>query len=227
MHSQLEKDLCAKTLGGLGIKDLQAYSRALRLRWEWFRWTDCSRPWTGSKTPCDQIHKDLFAACTRITLGNGETANFWTDKWLDGQAPCLLAPMCFPLAARKKLTVKQALANGRWMRGLQNMNSIDQLGPFVGLWTLVQQVMLQDEVPDTITWTLTDDGQYSARSAYGAQFFGRIQLPHLQYVWKIRAEGKVQTFLWLLLQTRKWTAERLRARGLPHDSLCCLCDQEF
>jgi hypothetical protein len=46
-------------------------------------------------------------------------------------------------------------------------------------------------------------------------------------VWKIRAEGKVQTFLWLLLQNRKWTAERLRARGLPHDDLCCLCDQEF
>jgi hypothetical protein len=41
------------------------------------------------------------------------------------------------------------------------------------------------------------------------------------------AEGKVQSFLWLLLQNRKWTAERLRARGLPHDDHCCLCDQEF
>jgi hypothetical protein len=33
--------------------------------------------------------------------------------------------------------------------------------------------------------------------------------------------------LWLLLQNRHWTAERLRARGLPHDDCCCLCDQEF
>jgi hypothetical protein len=33
------KRVCAPTsYGGLGIKDLQAYSRALRLRWEWFRW---------------------------------------------------------------------------------------------------------------------------------------------------------------------------------------------
>jgi hypothetical protein len=222
------KRICApKMYGGLGIKDMQAYSRALRLRWEWFRWKDHSRPWAGSETPCDQIDKDLFAACTKITLGNGETAIFWTDKWLDGQAPCMLAPMCFTLAARKKLTVKQAIANGRWMRGLQNMTSNDQLRQFVGLWTMVQQVMLQEEVSDTITWTLTEDGKYSARSAYDAQFFGRIHLPHLQYVWKIRAEGKVQTFLWLLLQNRKWTAERLRARGLPHDDLCCLCDQEF
>jgi hypothetical protein len=48
-----------------------------------------------------------------------------------------------------------------------------------------------------------------------------------QYVWQTRAEGKVQSFLWLLLQNRKWTAKRLRARGLPHDDCCCLCDQEF
>jgi hypothetical protein len=62
--------------GGLGIKDLQAYSRALRLRWEWFRWNNHNRPWAGSEMPNDQIDKDLFVACTKITLGNGETANF-------------------------------------------------------------------------------------------------------------------------------------------------------
>jgi hypothetical protein len=42
--------------------------------------------------------------------------------------------MCFTLAARKKLTVKQALVNGRWMIGLQNMTSNDQLRQFV--WSL-------------------------------------------------------------------------------------------
>jgi hypothetical protein len=57
------KKICApKIYGGLGIKDLKAYSRALRLRWEWFRWTDQGRPWVGTETPCDQTDKDLFAA---------------------------------------------------------------------------------------------------------------------------------------------------------------------
>ena len=46
-------------------------------------------------------------------------------------------------------------------------------------------------------------------------------------MWKIRAEGKVKFFLWLALQNRNWTAERLRARGLPHNDLCSLCDQQF
>jgi hypothetical protein len=105
------------------------------------------------------------------------------------------------LAARKKLTVREALSNGRWMRGLQNITSEEQLNQFVALSETLQQVNLQTENKDTIKWILTTDGKYSAN--YDVQFLGRIHLPHLQCVWRIRAEGKVQTFLWLLLQNRK------------------------
>jgi hypothetical protein len=66
---------------------------------------------------------DLLASCTSISIGNGEIARFWTDRWLNGQAPKLLAPLCFTLAVRKNLTVKEALVNGRWMRGLQRMSN--------------------------------------------------------------------------------------------------------
>jgi hypothetical protein len=138
-----------------------------------------------------------------------------------------MAPLCFSLAARKKLTVRHALASGRWMKGLQNINSEAQLDQFIELWTRLQQVELVQDQQDTITWILTADDKYSARSAYEVQFYGRIKLPSLQFVWQTKAEGKVQSFLWLLLQNRKWTAERLSARGLPHDDYCCFCDQEF
>lgn len=221
------KKICAPTdFGGLGIKDLTAYSRALRLRWEWFRWTDPARPWHGTETPCDQTDKDLFSACTKITLGDGETAKFWSDKWLDGFSPSFLAPLCFPLASRKNLTVKEALTDGRWMRGLLKISSEAQLDQFVRLWDMLQEVTLS-ESKDGISWCSTADGKYSAVSAYSAQFHGRIKQPGLHFSWSVRAEGKVQFFIWLLLQNRNWTAERLRARGLPHDASCCLCDQEF
>jgi hypothetical protein len=179
------------------------------------------------ETPCDSTDRSLFAACTKISLGNGETAKFWTDKWLNGSAPEQLAPLCFDLASRKNLTVKQALSDGRWLRGLQSINSEEQLEQFVGLWQALQLVQLREELSDSISWTLTADGQYSAKSAFEAQFFGRIMQPHLEQVWKTRTEGKVQHFLSLLLQNRKWMAERLRARGLPHDDYCCLCDQQL
>jgi hypothetical protein len=98
--------VCAPTIyGGLGVKDLQAYSRALRLRWEWFRWTARDRPWVGSETPCDESDKALFASCTTISIGNGKTASFWADRWLHGRAPKQMALLCFGLAVRKHLTV--------------------------------------------------------------------------------------------------------------------------
>jgi hypothetical protein len=32
--------------------------------------------------------------------------------------------------------------------------------------------------------------------------------------------------MWLVLQDRCWTADRLMKRGLPHPTACLLCDQE-
>lgn len=212
--------------GGLGIKDLEAFSRALRLRWEWFRWDEKDRPWKGMATPCGQADKDLFAACTTITIGNGETAKFWADSWLNGQAPMKMAPLLFKLAARKNLSVSEALLNGRWMKGLQKITTEAQLDELVDLWTCLQSVSLSDGM-DSISWNITADGNYSAVSAYNVQFHGRIRQPHLEQVWRIKCEGKVRFFFWLMLQNRNWTAERLHARGLPHYPVCCLCDQEF
>ncbi|KAM0917777.1 hypothetical protein ACQ4PT_009218 [Festuca glaucescens] len=220
------KQISAPTAyGGLGIKDLHAFSRSLRLRWEWFRWAE-DRPWKGMATPCNQADKDLFAACTTISISNGETAKFWADSWLNGQAPMKKAPLFFKLAARKNLSVKEALLNGRWMKGLQRIATEAQLDEFVDLWTCVQTIRLSDGA-DMISWNITADGKYSAASAYAVQFLGRIRQPHLEQVWSIKVEGKVRFFFWLMLQNRNWTVERLRARGLPHDDVCCLCDQEF
>ncbi|KAM0882066.1 hypothetical protein ACQ4PT_032540 [Festuca glaucescens] len=113
------KKICSpKCYGGLGVKDLLAFSRALRLRWEWYRWVEEDRPWKGTATPCDISDKQLFVACTTISLGNGEIAKFWSDHWLQGQAPSFIAPLLPGLATRKNLTVKEALTNRRWMKEL-------------------------------------------------------------------------------------------------------------
>ena len=153
-------------------------------------------------------------------------ARFWADKWLNGEAPKQIAPLCFPLAARKNLSVKEALTNGRWLRGLQRITTEAQLDQFINLWLLLQQVNLNDEI-DTISWHFSADGRYSASSAYKVQFLGRLQQPNLDKVWQINAEGKVKFFFWLALQNRNWTAEKRRARGLTHSERCCLCDQSF
>ena len=44
---QWKKAMRPKNFGGLGILDLDLFSRALRLRWLWFQWTTPDKPWVG------------------------------------------------------------------------------------------------------------------------------------------------------------------------------------
>lgn len=82
-----QKTTMPKNLGGLGILELGAFSRALRLRWLWFEWTKIDRSWVGSETPCDEVDKQLFRASTVVTLGNGNKARFWQCSWVNRKAP--------------------------------------------------------------------------------------------------------------------------------------------
>jgi hypothetical protein len=62
--------------GGLGVLNLEKFTRALRLRWLWHEWKDPTKPWVGLETPCDEIDRSLFAASTKIAIGDGNTTRF-------------------------------------------------------------------------------------------------------------------------------------------------------
>jgi hypothetical protein len=71
-----EKVKRPKKLGGLGVLDLELFSRALRLCWLWFRWTDPDRPWVVSEVTCSKDDKQLFRASTVVSVGNDCKAEF-------------------------------------------------------------------------------------------------------------------------------------------------------
>ena len=58
------------------------------------------------------------------------------------------------------------------------------------------------------------------------QFARRLLQPRLEKVWKVKIEGKVKFYMWLLLRNRNWTADRMLQRGLNCNPVCRLCDQE-
>jgi len=160
-----------KLRGGMGILDLEKFSRALCLRWLWYRWEDPDRPWVGSEVPCSEVDKKLFRCSTVVTLGDGRTALFWESAWSDGVAPRDFAPHLYKLAWRKGLTVREEVEYQTWTRGLWRMSTADEMAEFVLLWEKVQEVFFSDE-PDRIIWKWTKNGLYSSKSAYEIQFVG-------------------------------------------------------
>jgi hypothetical protein len=54
-HCLVNSQTCARPrrLGGLGIKDLEKFSRALMMRWLWYNWDSKERPWKNMFTVTD------------------------------------------------------------------------------------------------------------------------------------------------------------------------------
>ncbi|KAM3299011.1 hypothetical protein ACQJBY_040484 [Aegilops geniculata] len=110
-----------------------------------------------------------FQKSTRVLLGNGQQACFWTSHWL-GAAPLAAAfPSLFNHSRRKNRTVAAALANDQWIRDLHHSLIVVE---FLHLWRQIQQagLVLNSLVPDRIQWTAGGGDRYSARAAYRMSF---------------------------------------------------------
>jgi hypothetical protein len=90
-----------KKYGGLGIKDLEKFGKALRLRWLWFHWDTKERSWKHLLKIRDPIDRQLFFASTEIQVGDGKGTPFWEARWLHGAAPKDLAPNLYKIARFK------------------------------------------------------------------------------------------------------------------------------
>jgi hypothetical protein len=66
--------------GGLGVLDLDLFSRALCLRWLWYEWKDPERPWVGTEPPVTEVDRQLFRLSTIVAVGNGLTTKFWNSS---------------------------------------------------------------------------------------------------------------------------------------------------
>lgn len=120
--------------GGLGIIDLERFSRALRLRWLWYQWSNPERRWVGSEVPIDSTDMSLFRAATMVTIRNGSKASFWHSSWLNGEAPLVRFPLLYRHSRRKKRTVRQALLNDKWISDIAHHLYHELPDEFFGLW---------------------------------------------------------------------------------------------
>jgi mannosylglycoprotein endo-beta-mannosidase len=216
-----------KKFGGLGIQDINKFATALRLRWPWQEWKEPQKIWVGSGNPCNSRDMKVFYDATTITVGNGRLTPFWHAPWLFGTKPIAIAPLVFACSKRKNWMVSQALLGDAWI-GKITMDetfTLVHLHQFVELWSLLDQVHLQENVEDTISWNLTTSGEYTAKSAYEFQFVGLNPSRVFMKVWRAWAPPKVKFFAWLAIQNRIWTADRLEKRGWQNCGLCPLCNQ--
>jgi hypothetical protein len=195
--------------GGLGIKDLDHFSQSLRLRWLWFSWDLRPRPWDGLQIPVTEEDRALFNAVTVVQLGDGKQASFWNSRWWHGGTLAARFPLLHKHSRRKNRSVAQALTDNRWISDIDHNLTQEIIVEYTKLWEELEGIVLSDSQQDTISWIMTADGAYSAKSAYALHFIGRTQCESADQAWRTKAPPKCKFFIWLMLQNRIWTAARL------------------
>jgi hypothetical protein len=140
---------------------------------------------------------------------NGRRAKFWTSSWLDGMSPAAMFPALFRQRKRKNRSV--AVENDNRIRDIMQNISAELFVDYVMLWILVDDVALDltQQEEDTITWTRKASEEYSAKSAYRMQFYGNVESTYPAKVWQVWAPSRCKFFIWLMLQNKVWTADRL------------------
>ncbi|CAM0911794.1 unnamed protein product [Alopecurus aequalis] len=185
--------------------------------------------WTGLQLEVEPEVQALYDASVRISVGDGRTALFWTDAWLGVVSFKHLAPALYaavdPRAIRSR-TVGDGLTNRRWIRDITGPLSVPVLVQFVELLDSLQAVVLTPGIPDRVIWKWTSSATYSASSAYRALFAGLEFFPCGKTIWHAWAPSKCKIHIWLAMQRRIWTADRMRRRGMNTHTSCPLCDQE-
>jgi hypothetical protein len=75
---------------------------------------------------------------------------FVHDKWLEGEAPKVIAPHLFALAHFKNRTVQKELQNNNWIRAVRHLSTSKELQEFINLWGQVRNIVLSISDSDKI-----------------------------------------------------------------------------
>jgi hypothetical protein len=118
---------------------------------------------------------------------------------------------------------KRNYRKNKWITHILPILTPKEIQEYVSLWEAVQQIQLDVDREDTITWRWTTDGEYTTKSAYCIQFEGTSSKLKFTLIWKAKAKPKCRFFAWTLLHKKILAANNLMKRHWPNDPICKLC----
>lgn len=217
-----------KECGGLGVKNLELFGQAMRMKWLARRLEQRGRPWTLiNSVPTNDI-TGLFQSVASFQVGDGKDTDFWRANWLPRGCISVSSPLLFTHLGRTKLTVAEALSQNRWVRDIRGSFSALALSEYFRLWDEIQEVQLQEDAQDSTSWKLTPNRVFCTASVYEMFFAARVRSQCAELIWQARGPSRLKFFMWLITKGRCLTADNLQKRGWPHEDGCVLCngDQE-
>jgi hypothetical protein len=232
-----------KSLGGLGILDLDTQNICLLSKWlfklfnEKGMWQDLLRKKYLHNKTLTQVErkrgdshfwsglmevKEHFLSKGRMVVHDGNQTRFWEDLWIGNEPFMNKYPTLYDIVRKKNATVANVLStvplSVSFRRGLSGANR----DCWLELVSSVLEVQL-DGREDSFAWGVGKT--FSVKSMYNS-LMGSSGIPADCFTWKLNIPLKIKVFLWYLKEGVILTKDNLARRQWRGCTKCCFCDKE-
>ncbi|RVW24487.1 putative ribonuclease H protein [Vitis vinifera] len=224
------KAICAtKKEGGLGIRSLSTFNKALLGKWLW-RFANENESFGSKLSLAIRNGWENFRSHSRFIIGDGTRVKFWKDLWCGNQALEEAFPILFNLSVNKDGWVAEAWeeeeVGGSWGPRFNRHLNDWEVGEVESLLCKLHPLTIRRGVEDLFRWKENKNGSFSIKSFYS--LLSRDTKPPFpaRTIWTPWVPIRASFFGWEAAWNRLLTTDRLKRFGWSIPNRCFLCKQE-
>jgi hypothetical protein len=239
--------------GGLGVKSLTLFNKALLGKWLWRFGVEESHlwrrvivakygmEWGGWRSKhCRGTHGcglwksissgwDGFSGRIEFSVGKGDRIRFWFDKWCGNFPLKDLFPILYLCSTDRQASIASVLSRSdlddscAWNISFLRDFNDWEMPEVLSFFNFIQPFLPNRETDDKLVWPLRKSGKFDVRSYYGA-----LQVPlrsrfPWKIIWGVKAPRRISFFIWTAACGKILTCDNLMRRGHVLAAWCCMC----
>jgi hypothetical protein len=237
--------------GGLGIRNLRLFNKALLGKWLWryehekealwrsvvdAKFGSLQAGWCSLDPPGSYgvglwkfIRKgwSLFRRHTKLIVGNGSRISFWDDLWV-GEMPLKDAfPGLYDIVCDKSSLVAEHLSLEyepfQWDVRFIRAAHDWEVDDLATFFALLYSVRIDCDAEDKLWWSPSRKGKFDVSSFYKTLVYKESVCFPWKSIWRTKAHSKVAFFAWTAALGKILTVDNLRKRQIIVINRCCMC----